>query len=408
VTINLTNTSPVAQPDSYDVVHNVTLSPQADQGVITGVVPASNGDYDDDGDTLTPYLPGDLTTGTTDLGGTITLNSDGSFTYEPPADTVGTDSFTYYVNDGYANSEPVQVTIDLTNTLPVAQPDSYQVDFGGILSPAADQGVVVGVVPEINGDYDLDPGDSVTPYLPGGMAAGSTDQGGAVTLNADGSFTYTPPAGYSGQDSFTYYVTDGYDDSGTVRVTIYVGTMPVQAPAVPYIEPAPGLQREVLEISGCPALAQWVASELGTDEGKIEVWMANSLALARDIQPCDACASLKGAATILQDSDGSHLAALAQVISQFASSDAPPTEEQMASIADAIANDIEGNVQYAAAGEYLDALAKYVGILTSEMGYSADQAVQLATDNYVQKLADGDNMGVASYVAARLAALAGS
>ena len=100
--------------------------------------------------------------------------------------------------------------------------------------------------------------------------------------------------------------------------------------------------------------------------------------------------------------------ALAQVISQFASSDAPPSEEQMASIADAIANDIGGNRQYAEAGEYLDALAKYVGILTDEMGFSTDQSIQLATDNYVSKLAEGENVGVAAYVASRLAALGGS
>jgi hypothetical protein len=80
----------------------------------------------------------------------------------------------------------------------------------------------------------------------------------------------------------------------------------------------------------------------------------------------------------------------------------------MASIADAIANDIEGNTQYAAAGEYLDALAKYVGILTSEMGFTADESIQFATDNYVGQLAQGEDMGVAVYVAARLAALGGS
>jgi hypothetical protein len=80
----------------------------------------------------------------------------------------------------------------------------------------------------------------------------------------------------------------------------------------------------------------------------------------------------------------------------------------MASIAYAIANDIEGNVQYAAAGEYLDALAKYVGILNSEMGFTADEAVQFATDNYVEQLVEAEDLGVAAYVAARLSVLGGS
>jgi hypothetical protein len=80
----------------------------------------------------------------------------------------------------------------------------------------------------------------------------------------------------------------------------------------------------------------------------------------------------------------------------------------MTSIANAIALNVGGENQYAAAGEYLDALAKYVGILNSEMGFSAEQSIQLATDKYVGPLAEGQNVGVAAYVTARLAALGGS
>ena len=246
----------------------------------------------------------------------------------------------------------------------------------------------------------------------------TSEHGGTVTLNLDGTVNYEPPADLSGlkfnengeaTDTFTYSITDASEmtsESTTVTITL-INTLP--APLyIPYISAAPGLEREVIEISGCPALVKWVASELGTDERMIQIWVANSLASGRDIQSCDTCASLKRAATVLQDVDGTRVAALAQVINEFASSTAPPTEEQMASIADAIANDVEGNRQYAAAGEYLDALAKYVGILNSEMGFSADESIQFATDNYVGQLADGENAGVAAYVAARLAALGGS
>lgn len=176
----------------------------------------------------------------------------------------------------------------------------------------------------------------------------------------------------------------------------------------PFIPAAPVPERLAFEISGYPALTNWVAKELGIDEGRIQIGIANTLASARDIQPYSTFARLKAAAMVLKDVDGTRVAALAQVISQFASSTAPPTEEQMASIADAIANDIQGNSQYAAVGEYLDALAKYVGILTSEMGFSMDESIQFATNNYVEKLVEGENLGVAAYVAARLAALAGS
>ena len=50
---------------------------------------------------------------------------------------------------------------------------------------------------------------------------------GALSLEADGSFTYTPTAGYSGPDSFTYKANDGTADSNTVTVSLTV-TAPAQ------------------------------------------------------------------------------------------------------------------------------------------------------------------------------------
>jgi filamentous hemagglutinin family protein len=368
-------------------------------------------------------------------GGTLVYDgTDWTYTPNPATpgyvgDTDGSpdETFTVQIWDGQydydldqAVTADAQVAVELTNVLPFAG-DSADLFLD---KPAG--------VP-INGDfpgYDLPDTfakgeiDALTMTLlenggtlnPDGTL--TTALGGTVTLSADGeSFTYDPPSdSFLGPDSFTFGVWDGQRDypiegdptNVTVTGTITVSFVSAPVIAVPYIQPAPGLQREVIEISGCPSLMQWVASELGTDESQIQVWMANSLASDRGIMPCDACANLKQAAIVLKDVDGTRVAALAEVISQFASSTAPPTEEQMASIADAIANDIEGNTQYAAAGEYLDALAKYVGILTSEMGFTADESIQFATDNYVGQLAQGEDMGVAVYVAARLAALGGS
>ncbi|HET7038186.1 MAG TPA: Ig-like domain repeat protein [Thermomicrobiaceae bacterium] len=47
---------------------------------------------------------------------------------------------------------------------------------------------------------------------------------GALTLNHDGSFSYTPAPGYSGPDSFTYKDNDGQDDSNVATVTLTVGS----------------------------------------------------------------------------------------------------------------------------------------------------------------------------------------
>ncbi len=58
------------------------------------------------------------------------------------------------------------------------------------------------------------------------IVAGATTQGGTVTLNTDGSFTYTPPAAFAGTDTFTYTVTNGFTPNDTAPVTITVDAAP--------------------------------------------------------------------------------------------------------------------------------------------------------------------------------------
>jgi hypothetical protein len=60
-------------------------------------------------------------------------------------------------------------------------------------------------------------GDNSAPF------SGNSTQGGQVTATTgDGSFTYNPPPGFEGSDSFTYTVTDseGKTDTATVNITI--------------------------------------------------------------------------------------------------------------------------------------------------------------------------------------------
>jgi filamentous hemagglutinin family protein len=338
--------------------------------------------------------------------GDFTIEWDGDseqwvYTYTPEKDTegeyfAGTETITYSVTDGQLDGEgnPIKVLgtvqITLINNPPVQSNDTVTTSPG--------ESVIIDVLAN---DYDPDHPEYMDELTV--VQDSITVQHGTLILNDDNTFTYIPDTGYVGKDTFTYAVKDG--QSGQVlmwtTVTIWVNNA-LFIPAAPLGEPIS------IEVSGCPALIQWVAAELGTDQKEVQIWVARALASPGNIQPCDACEGLKEAASILQDVEGTRVAALANVINEFASSDAPPTEEQMASIADAIANDIEGNVQYAAAGEYLDALTKYVGILNSEMGFTADEALQFATDNYVEQLVEVENVGVAAYVAARLAVLGSS
>ena len=403
VTIEVSNQLPVANTGSAEKHIGYTIVAPLNTYDVSDVIDEIS--YDDDIIVQVVEQP---------LYGTVSIQKVGdvwTYTYTPTKNSngeyhVGGDSFTYSVTDGQLDGEgnPIQVLstigITLANNPPVQNNDTVTVPQG--------QSVVINVLAN---DYDPDYPEYKDELIV--VQDSITVEHGKLILNQDNTFTYIPDPGFAGKDIFTYAVKDGGDqDLVWTTVVIWVKSTAIPAiysvieqlaiPAAPV--PAP----LTIEVSGCPALIKWTAAELGTDERNVQIWVANTLATNRNIQPCDACANFKAAATILKDVDGSRVAALGQVINEFASSAAPPTEEQMASIAYAIANDIQGNVQYAAAGEYLDALAKYVGILNSEMGFTADEAVQFATENYVQKLVEDENLGVAAYVAARLAALGGS
>lgn len=98
--------------------------------------------------------------------------------------------------------------VSATNSVPSANDDAYVVEEDGALSVAAAVGVLTN---DVDGD-----GDSLMAVL----ANGPTN--GALSLNPDGSFTYTPNADFNGLDSFTYEVSDGNGglDMATVKITV--------------------------------------------------------------------------------------------------------------------------------------------------------------------------------------------
>lgn len=113
-------------------------------------------------------------------------------------------------NDGAPDSETKPVTVTAAppqNQAPVAQNDAYQTPGGGQPLTVPAPGVL-----ENDSDPDSDPLS----------AQGASDPAlGSVLLGADGSFTYTPDAGASGTDTFTYEASDGLATSqATVTITI--------------------------------------------------------------------------------------------------------------------------------------------------------------------------------------------
>lgn len=190
----LTSNAPIAQDDTFT---------GNEDNIITGNLLADNGNGADADYSATGLTTIAQTLGTT-FGGTVTILTDGSFTYTPVANYEGVDTFIYTIENGLSEQDSGLVTLNVTavNDGPTAQNDSFTVvkniDLTGDL--LADNG---------NGaDSDVE-----TLILSAQAETITTANGATVTINADGTFTYTPSIGFIGPDSFSYTLLD--DDGGS-------------------------------------------------------------------------------------------------------------------------------------------------------------------------------------------------
>lgn len=159
--------------------------------------------------------------------GQIAIGLDGSFTYTPPAGFVGTTAIGYRTSDGNTMSNDALVTITVTATpvilppvAPTAVPDAYSMAQGGVLAVGAASGLLAN--------------DS----FPAGSLVEIDDLSGEVVAQADGSFVYTPVAGFWGLKEFAYRMTDGTMQSTWASVAITVTpTIPALPPTDPPFDP---------------------------------------------------------------------------------------------------------------------------------------------------------------------------
>src|SRR5262245_18620704 len=127
-------------------------------------------------------------------------------------------------------------TILNDDSAPVANSDAYAVN--------EDNTLTVGGAGLLANDTDAQ-NDPLTAVLASGPNHGS------LTLNANGSFTYTPAANFNGSDSFTYNANDGTFDSTAATVTITVGAVN-DAPSF-----TKGSDTAVVEDSGAQTISAW-------------------------------------------------------------------------------------------------------------------------------------------------------
>jgi VCBS repeat-containing protein len=198
----------VAAPVNHPPVINSTAVTAATQGVLYNYAVAAS---DPDGNTLTYAL-------TTAPAGMTIVSTTGAISWTPTNAQVGNNSVVVKVTDsgGLFVTQSYTIAVANVNDAPVAQNNTYSVNQGAVLTVALASGVLAN-------DSDPD-GDALTAVL----SAGPTK--GTLTLNANGSFTYTPNAGISGTDSFTYRAFDGSLNSNVATVTITIVAAVNRAP----------------------------------------------------------------------------------------------------------------------------------------------------------------------------------
>lgn len=277
--------------------------------------------------------------------GTVNMDADGAYIYNPAANFNGTDSFTYTVTDenGATDTQVVIINVAPVDDAPVAE-DTFDeqiqegefavgqfvatdIDSDPALIEYTLDKAVAGLILESDGAASFDAGDPAYEHLSAGetlviettytvTSNGLTDKGsitititgtnddpvaslafatvaedgsvsgtvvatdvdnasedlvysveagngpanGTLSMDADGTYTYTPDADFNGTDSFTYTVTDPDGGQATAVATITVTAVddaPVASDATTSVN-------EDATISG-----QLVASDVDNDDAAI-------------------------------------------------------------------------------------------------------------------------------------------
>jgi large repetitive protein len=140
--------------------------------------------------------------------GDLALNPDGSFRFTPNG-SAGVERVRYRLLRNGIGSLPAEVAITVVdvNEPPQATDDTYSVDRGTTLVRSA-PGLLAN-------DRDPD-GSAITARI------STPPSVGALTLNPDGGFSYTPPASFVGSVAFDYEAVDpqGLADQGRVTITV--------------------------------------------------------------------------------------------------------------------------------------------------------------------------------------------
>lgn len=187
---------PLALPDSVTTIMNrpFTFDPLAN-------------DIDVDGDPLQVLFV------TQPNNGDLVQNPDGTFTYTPNDNFIGTDVADYTISDGNGGMSTASISFVINlpigglNSAPVASDDSYIAIENAPFTVGEENGLLAN---------DIDPdGDVIV------VTSFTRPSQGQLTVLQNGGFTYIPDLNFVGVDTFTYITFDGTDTAtATVLITV--------------------------------------------------------------------------------------------------------------------------------------------------------------------------------------------
>ncbi|MBT3428296.1 MAG: Ig-like domain-containing protein, partial [Gammaproteobacteria bacterium] len=212
ITIADTNDAPVAVDDTINATEN---------RVFTSSTDLDANDTDVDGNSLT------VTAGTfsTSQSGSLVLASDGSYTYTPATDFTGTDTVNYTVTDG-ALTDTGTLTITVSEAITVVAVD----DFNSIQDNSNSLDNSSNALTNDTGDSltvtAIRTGSETGTGTSGSVGSSLSGDYGNLTINSDGSYSYSPTQSISSDDayvdSFTYTTSDGTNsDTADLKIAIY-------------------------------------------------------------------------------------------------------------------------------------------------------------------------------------------
>ena len=139
---------------------------------------------------------------------------DGTITFTPTTGYSGDATFDYTVSDGNGGIDTATVTVTVDDPLPPPNTAPIATDDSG--NTEHNTAIIFTATELLDNDTDADSNDTLV------INAVNNAVNGSVLLNTDGTITFTPTAGYSGDATFDYTVSDGNGGIDTATVTVTV------------------------------------------------------------------------------------------------------------------------------------------------------------------------------------------